>query len=364
MPRAVEKTIVTFPTRMVAVLSLAGVALFALAGERRPAEELAPRAVRFSETKVTLSDAVKELQKQTGNTLDDRRTNPTNPTLTLNSGTFWPTLDAIGKQTGIGFSAYQPGGGVALVDTRYRELTTHYSGIFRFAVKRIAVSKDDETQTHQCLVTLDMAWEPRFQALYLNLDNATALLGKTQEKLERQSARPVAGACATEIELRMKAPNRSVPDIALLKGGVRVIGAPKMLEFKFAKLATGEKDEQNGVKVRLTEVKQTASYWSVDILTEYPQGAIVPLESFQSWMDNNRVWLAWTNPKLKKTYELEPIGEEPQPSDVGTKIRYRFTVREKGLLPPSGAEVVLRCRTPNRVVAFTVPFEFRDLPLP
>ncbi len=95
------------------------------------------------------------------------RTTPTNPTLKLcaeeEPAPFGKTLDSIGKDTGIAFSAYQPDGGVALVDKPYRELKTHYSGPFRFAVKRVAVSRDDETQAHTCQVTLDAAWEPLLQ---------------------------------------------------------------------------------------------------------------------------------------------------------------------------------------------------------
>jgi hypothetical protein len=350
----------THRSKLVAALLLIAVSLAALAGEPQ-------RSVRAQvPAEISLEQALADLKKQTGNTVEDRRSTPTNPRLKLAAkpGEFWKTLDAIGKETGIGFSSYQPDGGVALVDKPYRELKTHYSGPFRFAVKRVAVTRDDETQAHTCHVTLDTAWEPRFAMLYLNLNHATVAFKKDTEKLDRQTARSVAGVSATEIDLRMKAPPRNAAAVDSLEGELRVIGAPKMLEFKFAKLVSGQKDEQEGVKVRLTEVKQTAALWAFEILTEYPKGALVELESYQSWMDNNRVWLAWTDPKSKRTYEVEPSGEAPQTSAVGTKIRYYFSVREKMALPPKGVEVVLRYRTPSRVEVFTVPFSFRDLPLP
>jgi hypothetical protein len=342
----------TLPMKLLSALCLIGASLSALAQERVPAE-------------ITLEHALADLKKHTGNTVEDRRSHPTNPKLKLAKvSEFWKTLDMIGKETGIGFSAYQPDGGVALVDKPYRELKTHYSGPFRFAVKRIAVSRDDETQAHTCQLTLDTAWEPHLAMLYLNVNKATVGFGKGVEELDRQTARSVAGACATEIDLRMKAPPRHVAAIDSLKGELHIIGAPKMLEFKFAQLTAGQKAEQEGVKVLLSDVKQTAKLWAFEIATEYPKGAIVDLESYQSWMDNNRVWLTWTDPKSKRTYEIEPSGEAPQASAVGTKIRYYFSVREKMTLPPNGVEVSLRYRTPNRVEVFTVPFSFRDLPLP
>ena len=74
---------------------------------RRPGHE-----VKFSADSLTLKDVVKELQEQTGNSLKDNRKEPTNPKLTLKPASFWQTLDTIGKETGIGFSAYQADGGV------------------------------------------------------------------------------------------------------------------------------------------------------------------------------------------------------------------------------------------------------------
>lgn len=351
---------------LVSTLCLTGVAFAALAGEPNPIKELNSRPVKFFTKQLTLREALAELRTQTGNTVNDARAenSRTNPTITLpaKTGTFWQSLDAIGKETKIGFSTYQPDGGVALVNTPYRELKTHYSGVFRFAFKRVAVSRAEETDTRLCQVTLDVAWEPRFRPLYLNLEQATAAFGKRQETVERQGIRPVAGMGATEIELLLKAPERRVQQIDSLKGTIRVIGAPKMLEFTFAKPAAGTKGEQEGVKVRLADVKQMPKRWEVELETEYPEGAIVKLESFQSWMHNNRVWLAWTDAKTKNTVELEP--REETPGRKGPGIVYLFTPRPDAPLPPQGANVMLHYRTPNRVVAFTVPFVFQDLPLP
>ena len=341
-------------------------ACFAWAGAPVSVEDWKPRHVSFSTDEMMLDRALAELQNQTGNVVEDRRGSAANRKVKLPAkrGEFWKALDLIGKETGIGFSAYQADGGVALVDAPYRALPTHYSGIFRFTTKRIAVSRDDETQTHTCQVTLDTAWEPRFQMLYLSLDQATVDFGNGNEKLERQTARSVAGTSAAELDLRMKAPARQIAKLRSLNGTIRMIGAPKMLEFAFAKLHT-KPIKQEGVNVSLTAVKKQSNRWSVEVLSEYPEGALVSLESYQSWMDNNRVWLSWGNdPKTKKPYELEPSGQSPQDSKAGTKIRYEFTPRPDTPLPSAGIEVTLRTRLPNRVVAFTVPFAFQDLILP
>ena len=201
-----------------------------------------------------------QLQQQTGNLVKDGRKTPTNPTLTMpkKPADFWETLDTIGKQTGIGFSAYREDGGVALADAPYRERKVNYSGLFRFAVKRLALSRDEETKaTSLSHVTLDAAWEPRLRLFYVNVEQATVAYDQQKAfSLDRQSARLVAGTSATEFELTMKAAPRVVSRIDRLEGKIRVVGAPKMLEFQFANLAGPKEQEKEGVKVRVRSVKE------------------------------------------------------------------------------------------------------------
>jgi hypothetical protein len=350
-----------------AALFLAALAVFSAAGESSSIPELSPRLVTFSSRSLPLETVLQELHKQTGNMLEDRRSNKINVKLSLPAGprTFWQVLDAIGDQDGIGFSAYQPDGGVALVDAPVRKLKTCYSGLFRFAVKRTTVIRDDESQTHTCRLALDVAWEPRFQPLYLNVERGEvsfkAARGMARETLERESPAEVAGTSATELDLRLKAPDRTTTHLDTLKGTIRVIGPPKMLDFAFMGLkpvqeSTARHLEIEKVKVSLTSVKQTPSRWTVDVLVEYPNGAIIPLDSYQraSWMINNRIWLEWTDPKSKVVQKLEPSNER-----FLTEMKRQFVFS-----PPPSAEVTLHYRTPNRILAFTVPFEFRDVRLP
>ena len=306
------------------------------------------------------------MQQQTGNVIENHRSHATDPILRLplKSDSFWPMLDAIGKQNGIGFSPYQHDGGVALVDAPYRALKTSYHGPFRFAFKRIAVSLDEETQARSCTVALDVAWEPRFQPLYLNLEEAVVRVRDSKKILERQSPRSVSGTSATELDLLWPAPPRTAERIDSLQGAIRVIGAPKMLEFALKLSDAPTAAMQEGVKLSITQTKTLGVAWTVDVLIETSTDPKKLLESYQSWMDNNRLWLAWRDPKSKVIHKLEPIGEAPLNVKQGTKIRYVFQARDKTPLPPSASVVTLHYRTPNRIEAFMVPFAFQDLPLP
>jgi hypothetical protein len=344
-----------------------GIGLLAFACGRNANEDWKPSFITFSAPQLPLRDVLKELQA-TGNIVDDARANPSNPTIKLPRTplSFWQALDAIGKETGIGHSTYQPNGRVALVDRPYRELNANLSGIFRFAFKRVVNRLDEDADAHHCHVILDVAWEPRIRLLQMNLEGAKTLFWSRKgvkvvgTDVPRQPARDVSGLSATEIDLRMAAPPRRVEKIDTLSGTIRAIGAPKTLEFKFARPAKMMTQQLEGVTVKASVGTQTAKRWSVAIEVEHPKGAVIEMDSFEreTTLKNflyQRVWLTWNKS------EWEPSGAAP--TDRG--IQYHFEAKNDGQpLPARDADVTLHFRTPNRVAAFTVPFELRDLPLP
>lgn len=353
-------------------MSAAILAVASIAHGQQPIKELYPTPATFPAGEITLNDVLAILARQTGNVVADRRTAADNVKMTLPMRTseFWPTMDAIGAQTGIGFSPY---GGVSLMDAPYRKLRTSYSGLFRFSIKRVQVGRDDETQMQFAAVTLDVAWEPRFEPFYLNLDGAVAKFapdakGNSLSEIIPRHARgnSVAGSTATEVELRMKAPDRTSPALASLTGTFEVIGPPKMVDFAFPKLAPIKQGESprtlkdDGVQVSLTYADLKPTRWSIDVEMVYSPRSMVSFESFQadSWRANNRVWLTWGK------HKLEPSSQSTETSKLGTKLRYNFLPKGDTPLPAKGTDITLTYRTPNRVVAFAVPFAFRDLPLP
>jgi hypothetical protein len=359
-------------TRILAIGWLFILGSIATAGDAKFDKDFQPRDVQFPAKAIPLKEALALLEKQSGNTvLDLRKVHLNNPTLIFKTRTFWETLDALGNDHGIGFSVYQADGAIALVDTPYPKRTTYSSGPFRFAVKRVSVTRDAGTQTHFGQVSLEAAWEPRLQPLYLGVDHATVRFAKMTQDLERQPLRPIIGSGATEVVLRMDAPNRKVLAIDALEGALRVIAAPRMLEFKFDKLKPMKADKprvaelQDGVKISLQEVQQPqgGAVWTVRMLLTYPEGALIPLESHQFWYGNNKVWLSWTDAATKTARTLETT-EQYEAVKEGIRVTMQFAPTETTPFPPASANVTLHLRTPSRLAAITVPFVFRDLPLP
>jgi hypothetical protein len=346
---------------------VAVVALGFVNGQPNPARELNPQTVTFSAERLPLRDALEQLRKQTGNAIGDARANPTNDILSLPKKplTFWQALDAIGKDTGIGHSPYQADGGVALVDRTNRPQKTDYNGLFRFAFKGITLSRDEETQAHLCKIQINVAWEPRLRLLFLNLEEAE-LMTPRRDAVSRQPARNVAGTSAADIELTANAPPRAQKEILALKGKLRAVGAPKTLEFEFAKFAGSMSQSQDGVKVSAKVVSQTVTRWSIDVEAEHSKDAVIKVQSFEEPALREflyqRVWLTWTDARTRKTHVIEKSGEADSQRTTG--VVYTFLPKTDAPLPPPDADVTLHFRTPNRVVPITAAFSFQNLPLP
>lgn len=349
--------------RLLCCLAMVGAAGWLIAGERNSADDFKPRLVTFKSPQLTLRDAMEEIEKQTGNAVRDARSNPAYPAIALPKSalSFWYALDAIGKQTGTDISTYQPDGGVALVDRQYRERTTHVSGAFRFTFKHIETSRDEETKAHLCRTTIDVAWEPRFRLMYLNLAGAKVTAGGQSEMLPGQPVRKVSGVTATDFELRSNAPPRAVGKLDAVTGTFRAVGAPRILDFKFEQPSKFMKLEIDGVIAKIKVTSQSPSRWSVDVDFEHPKDALLDVQSFENndlfLFKYQGVFLKWNQQKN----EMRPTSKDL----TETGIRYHFDAKEAGQkLPAKDGDVVLHVHTPNRVVAFTVPFEFRDLALP
>jgi hypothetical protein len=370
------------PLSCVALVLFLGANLRARAGDddagARAKKELLPRSVTLKSA-ASLTDALKQLHKQTGNRVVDRRQVKTDLRLKLDvaNTTFWPAAEAIARAAGGGISTYQPDGQVALVDAPQRAMATAYQGIFRITVKRRTVTRDDDAGTHTCTVTLDVAWEPRFEPLYLEADtmDVTFAADKTgverQVKVAGQGKFGVAGRNALEVELRMPAPDRTSGKIKSLAGRFHLIGPEKMLTFAFPSLTPIKKKDrslrqtQEGVQVSVVEVKPSSGRWSVEVHVDNPPGN-PDLESFQKgyWLGNNRISLEKGEGAARTTWTPRSGDEEgADPTSTHAEIRYHFLFPAKDNKGPL-ADWTLVYRTPGRIVEIDVPFAFKDLPLP
>jgi len=348
---------------------------------RETATGLIPRTITLQGKDISLRKALEEVAGQTGNQVKDRRQAKEDLSLHLDlkSATFWQAIDAIAKAADAKVSLYEKDALVALTDGPHVNVPTSYSGIFRVIVKRIDLARFLEVDRHLCSVYLEIAWEPRFQPLMLEIRNDTLVVrddkGRAVEVPESgQGMLPIGRRLAKDLQIQVAAPHRSAASLGLLKGAFTVVGPGKMLTFKFDKLARIEKREeartqtQEGVTVSLRELRPEAeegdAIWTVGLLLEYPSDS-PKLESFQSWIVNNQIYLEKERDGAKQKFEPNLGYETDESTDTKAIVRYRFGDEpSKKLLLGKFSDWTLVYRAPGKITSIEVPFDFKDLPLP
>src|SRR5262249_34540979 len=192
---------------------------------------------------------------------------------------------------------------VALVDGPHLALPVSHSGVFRTTVKRLLAIRDLEADVHFWTIQMEVAWEPRFQPLFVETQPEGLVVqdgkGVALKNLPGGSGRAaVTRPLAVETQVRVEAPRRPADKIGLLKGNLALIGPSKMLTFTFddlAKIERGKTDQarkqtQEGVAVNLRELNPATDLWTIGFLLEYPSDG-PDFESFESWLANNELFL-------------------------------------------------------------------------
>jgi hypothetical protein len=330
-----------------------------------PPAELAPRRVTIVEKTYDVAEVLSALKEQTGNSrIVDRRStgSPSKVTIGFADLSFWEALDRLAGKLGARVSPFSEEG-VALVDGPGHLGRIAYSGIGRAEIQTIDVRLDAATGRRTCAVEMEIAWEPRFEPLYLWLDEVagsygTDAAGKAQAF--RHSARVWQPATrgAARVDVTLEGADRSVGKIDKLDARVGFIGPTKMLRFDFVGPKAKDTKSQGAVEVTIVDVKENRQRWTIDVLILNPSST-VNFESYQSWLGNNQIHLE--KPKA-------PVWT-PKPGDDlineltsrRARISYGFgNVAGRG----KASNWTLVLRTPGPIVEFALPFRFRDVPLP
>jgi hypothetical protein len=333
-------------------------------------KDLAPRRCTIRDRTIALKAALDQLAKQTGIQVDDRTEEKSSLTLKLDlqNSTFWQALDTIAKEADLRVSFFQKDSTIALTDGPYKETPISYDGLFRTTVNRVDLGQDYRTDMHTLAVQLQIAWEPRFQPIFLDSppEELTARDDKDHVLTIPESGKgrfPVGRPLAVDVPLRIEAPRRSADKLSELKGTISVVGPSKLLSFTFDKLAdkpSGRKETKEGVTVTLRDFQVEPERWAVGIALDYPPDT-PDFESFESWLVNNEIFLQKADGKTKISanggYEImEQAGHR-------AVMIYRFIEDEKVTLgKPSDWKLVYR--TAGAIIRLPVHFEFRDLLLP
>jgi hypothetical protein len=332
-------------------------------------EDMRPRTWTVERAELPLDDALRRLQDQTKLALRDLRQDKTQSRVKVDfqDATFWQVVESLAAQTHSRIALYQADAQIALVDNPPQKLPVSLHGPFRVTVKRLANSLDVDTGMHFCVLTLELAWEPRFGP-YLVEPGAASITagGGFTGKIPSRVSLPVTEHNAREVELQFPAPPRTAQVLDELRGRFVVTTPIKQHRFEFKWPQTKVQKGTDGVQVTVDSVTTTADRWTVDLTVEHPAAA-PHFDSFQKWL-GGKVWLDSSSCVFERGAgeNLEVLRPDPLRRQIVSATANRVTVRYQFPVTNAGeaSNWKLVCSSPGRMVEMAVPYQFQNLPLP
>jgi hypothetical protein len=361
------------PRLSCSLILLLSIAAYAFGDDRLAPPQ--PKSVTLKLQKANVAQALGELTRQTGIVVADRLPDGEPISLELSTTTFWPALDAIARAAHGRVELYGRDSKLALVrqPAGFVVPPISYSGLFRTTVKRITAARDLESGTSTCMATLEIAWEPGLEPLFLQTVPHGLIIRDDQghelpAREEGSVMAAVDGRLAKECDVPLPALPRSQAKLGLLEGRLSAIAPSKMLAFRFETLdrlaevsadSPSRRQQKDDVTCRISKVQLANDRWTVQVALDYPQRG-VRLESYQSRVVSNELLL-----EAKDGSTQVPAGGYvvEMASERKALISYHFLDVNK-TLNGKPAEWKVRYRTPAALVEVPFTFSFKDLPLP
>ena len=125
---------------------------------------------------IRLSDALQQIQRQTGNAITDLReqlgTEVTNPSfdLDIKGQTFHEALDKVASLADVTVNAFSGDGSIGITSgTPPKDPKIKYVGPFRVAFKQLSEQRDLQAGSTAASAQLEVSWEPRLRPMLLTL---------------------------------------------------------------------------------------------------------------------------------------------------------------------------------------------------
>lgn len=329
---------------------------------------------------IRLSEAIQQLQKQSGNAITDMREQQgaevTNPALDLEirEMPFLEALDRVAKDAQVGITFFTGDGSIGIQGTAMYDKPdapknpntkplVKYTGPFRIEIKQLGLIKDFEAGTTVANLQLEVGWEPRLRPMLLKLkadelkvldDRKKEVKPQVAEESDQVVVRPE--NAAAQVNLNLDAPDRAAQKIALLKVKADMTIPAGIKVFKFPSLAQQDVTVKQGdVSVTLQGTEIDEQVWKVNIVLNYP-GEGPAFESYQQGLFNNRLWLQRADGS-----RFEHNGGFSNTSSDGGRLGFEYLFVDA---PGKLADYQLIYETPSKVITIPVEFEFKDIPLP
>jgi len=361
-------------------------AVRAAIAEKMEQTNLGATTVTITGKGIRLTEALKQLQSQSGNMITDLREGTgaevTNPSLDLDieKMPFLKALDTIAKLADVTPNYYTGDGSIGLLagpgldadlpdeigvprPPSIKEPVI-YSGPFRIQIKLIALNRDLATGNANGNVQFEVAWEPRLRPMLMALkaqdiaitdDLGDAVPPTVTDESGSVVLRPENPAA--ELNLNMAAPDRlkGAKFLKSLKVKADVTLPAGLKTFQFASLVKPAEIKKGDITVTLDSTEVEEDVWKVRVDLLYP-GEGPAFESYRQGLFNNRIWL-----QKKDGSRFEHNGGFSNYGSDGGKLGFEYLFVDA---PGKPADYGFVYETPSKVLTIPLEFEFQDVPLP
>lgn len=347
-------------------------------------QSLAATTITLQGQGIRLSEALKELQKQSGNVVSDLREQQgqesTNPSLDLDipAKPFFEALDLVCKAARLSPIFYTGDGSIGLLagaedlpnqigggGAKLKQPVV-YPGPFRVRFRQLGATRDLADGSGTANAQFEVAWEPRLRPMLLAMkaedvtivdDRGTPVLPSVMEESSSVVLRPENPAA--EVNLNMDAPDREARRLATLKVKAQVTLPAGVRAFRFADVSRPGEQKQGDVAVSLDGSEVEDHIWKLRVTLKYP-GEGPAFESYRQGLFNNRLWL-----QARDGSRLEHTGPHgggfANLGSSGGRLNFEYLFVD---VPGKLADYGLVYETPSRVETIPLEFEFQDVPLP
>jgi hypothetical protein len=341
--------------------------------QARVEQDVAGSFVEIPKGAMPLADALREIERQTGNVVRDQREEfneeATNPTIQFDGKKrkFWEAMDLLCKDAGITLEHFA---GESAISIRAQGMGANPStvtiGALRFTPQTITLTRNLGMGPAKCTVNILSVFEPRLKPMLVEVDvDSFKILDDQNRALkfaaERQQSmytfQVQEGAHSFEIALDLEAPDRSAKTIKSITGEAALRLPAVTEQFTFDKWTGSEMQERAtpSMKVKVGKSKDEGDgLWSfqlnVAMLGEKPEG-----ESFLTASLDPEIYLVNADGSRLAPNAGKEVGE----SDGETAITYLISGA-----PGKLQDYKVVCRIPSGVTRVPVKFELKDLPLP
>jgi sporulation protein YlmC with PRC-barrel domain len=339
----------------------------------RQAEEetnTAASRVTIQAKAIRLSEAIQQLQKQTGNAITDLReqlgVEVTNPAfdLDIRDLPFHEALDRVARLAEVSVNAFTGDGSIGITaGTPSKDPLIQYVGPFRVAFKQLTEVRDLQAGTAAANAQLEVAWEPRLRPMLLTLKSDGLAVKDDRDREVKPQAMMESNEVvlrpenpAAEMNLNLEAPDRSAAKLSSLRVKAAVTLPAGIKTFRFPSLAQENVTQTQGdVIATLQNVEIDEQVWKVNVELVYP-GNGPAFESYRQGLFNNRIWLQKADGS-----RFEHNGGFSNTGSDGGKLGFEYLFVDA---PGKPADYQLVYETPSKVVTIPLEFEFKNVPLP